>query len=400
MATRRITKDGGDDWANDPSADLFDLLDQRLARAVRNRPNKRRPRNTGYMKEIRPHVWLLKVYRGKEQGKKRYKSETFHGLQDEAARRLTELQLRYGSNSPLRPSEMTFGTVLVLWQQSKEREWAPSTVANHRSIISRLEPLRELKPDGTAPREFSDFYERLGNEGLKPSTVTRLHSVARSSLNWAREQGYVLTNPAALVRSPGAGPSEVDTPTSAQIRQIVTAARETDPLFASLVLFTAVTGARRSEIAGLKWSDIDERDDGDFTVTFQRRISRTEVVPGLKAGKFKRVVVGADLVETVREHSVNAEWVFGTPKSHVSVGTLSRKYKRQIDALGLTDAGTYHGLRHFCGSNLFVETDMTLIEVSAHLGHSKPSTTLDLYAHVVDPDQTGGAQALEGAIAA
>lgn len=61
MATRRITKDSDDDWANDPSAELFDLLDERLARAVRNRPNRRRPRNTGYMKEIRPHVWLLKV---------------------------------------------------------------------------------------------------------------------------------------------------------------------------------------------------------------------------------------------------------------------------------------------------------------------------------------------------
>lgn len=231
MATKRINKGIDDFVETDPSRELLDLLDERLNRAVRNRPNMRRPANTGYMKEVRRHVWLLKVYRGKDaNGKKRYKSETFRGLHDEAARRLSELQLRYGSNSPFSPSEMTFGMVLILWQQSREREWAPSTVANHRSAINRLEPLWDLKPDETAPKEFSDFYERLGNEGLKPSTVTRLHSVARSSLNWARQQGYVLTNPPELVRSPGAGSSDITMPTAAEVRQMITKEREADPL--------------------------------------------------------------------------------------------------------------------------------------------------------------------------
>ena len=43
---------------------------------------------------------------------------------------------------------------------------------------------------------------------------------------------------------------------------------------------------------------------------------------------------------------------------------------------------------------------MTPIEIAAHLGHSCPSITLDLYAHVVDPDQTGAAHALARSIAA
>ena len=400
MAQKRLVKGSDGIVDSDPIEAFLQQQAEEEAAAASEATSARRPKNEGYLAEVRPGVWRLKVYRGRDPlGSKRYKTRTVYGSRSEASRALMELQLEYGSNSPINPSEMTLGLILTLWRAAHRDVWQPATRANHRSIVNRLEPLADIKVDQTKPKIIATFYDGLLRDGLAPSTVTRIHSAARSAVNWAIEQGHVRTNPIQAVRSPGTNKTKPKMPSAAQVAKLVQAAHVSDPLFATLIEFAAVTGARRGEIAGLRWNDVVERPDKDFTVTFQRRVSNGQVVDGLKAGDQKRIVVPRDLVDRLSAASQNTEWVFGTANGFVSVGTISRKYKRLREGLGL-DVGTFHGLRHFCGSNLFTETDMTPIEIAAHLGHSRPSITLDLYAHVVDPDQTGAAQALARAIAA
>lgn len=400
MATERLVKGFDAIVETDPIDAFLQQQEAEKAAAATKQASGRRPGNTGHLDEVRPGVWRLKVYRGRNAlGKKQYKTRTVKGTREEAARALTELQLEYGSNSPVSPSEMTLGLILILWQGAHQDVWQPATKANHQSIVRRLEPLSHIKVDQAKPKVFADFYAELMDEGLAAGTVTRIHSVARSAGNWAVEQGHIRTNPLASVRSPGSGRSKTQMPTATEVAQLIKVAKSSDAQFAALIEFAVVSGARRGEIVGLRWEDISERPDGDFTVRFCRRVSRGVVVEGLKAGDEKSIVVHRELIEQMRAVAKNDEWVFGTKMGHVSVGTISRKYKRLTDGQGL-DVGTFHGLRHFCGSHLFNATDMSPIDIAAHLGHSRPSTTLDLYAHVVEPDQTGAAQALAKVIAA
>ena len=385
-----------------------DILDRFIAATESQKPKQqarppvqaRRPRNTGYKKLVRPGVWDLKVFMGTNPlGKKSYKGERFHGSEPEANRRLAEMQLEYGSNSPRKRTEMTFGMLLMLWQSAHQKIWTEATVANHASCARRLSPLDDIKLDQASPRTFAKFYDGLLDEGLAASYVTRLHSAARSAVVWAVQQGLVTSNPVASVRAPGAGNSDVTIPEPADVSVLIDLAAKKQPWFAALVQFAIVTGARRGEIAALRWEDIEQRSDGDFTVTFSRRISRTKVTSGLKASDSKRLVVDRATIERLEQFRDDSGWVFSGRGGPISVGTISRNYRTFADEVS-TDMGTFHGLRHFCASHLFVQTDMNVIEIANHLGHSRPSTTMDLYAHVVEPEQTGAAHALAALISA
>ena len=67
------------------------------------------------------------------------------------------------------------------------------------------------------------------------------------------------------------------------------------------------------------------------------------------------------------------------------------KFKIILKVAGIKDI-RFHDLRHTAAS-LMLSSGMATIKVAQQLGHSKPSTTLDIYGHLIPGmDKDGGAR--------
>lgn len=168
-------------------------------------------------------------------------------------------------------------------------------------------------------------------------------------------------------------------------------AKKLRPDVADLFRLLALTGARRGEILGLRWSEIDlER--GLIVLPPDRHKSGS-------AGKSRTIHIDASAVAILRarQRSVLATdarlkrivpWVFPKQDGKSPMEPPKRAWLAVRKAAGL-DVLRLHDLRHTYASLLLAEgTPLAL--VGKALGHAKASTT-ERYAHLRDDITRNGA---------
>ena len=194
----------------------------------------------------------------------------------------------------------------------------------------------------------------LGNESWAPETRKSARSSVRSYFAWAQRTGLRSDDPSAnllTVKVPQGKPK----PTPEDV--LDAALRDASPEVVLMILFGAYAGLRRSEIAGLRWSDITP-----YGLRVLGKGGRTRVVP-----LHPRIVTELDTYD-----SGEGDWLFPSPVrrgSHVSGDYVSKWLK---DALG--GAYTAHTLRHRFGTAVYRKCK-DIRAVQELLGHTKPETT-------------------------
>jgi integrase len=91
--------------------------------------------------------------------------------------------------------------------------------------------------------------------GLSAATITQTRGVLSSALRQAVEDGLIAVNPVVAVRRPRIRPRELHWPTPVELSALLEIARGT--LWEIPMLMSVATGARRSEVLGLSWEDVD-----------------------------------------------------------------------------------------------------------------------------------------------
>ena len=177
------------------------------------------------------------------------------------------------------------------------------------------------------------------------------------------------------------------------------------------VLFFALCGLRRAEVAALRWSRID-LDTGRLAVTSS--IEQTgqgirEKPP--KNGKGRVVVLPALLIEELRRYRLRqAEELLRlglrqTDETHVCLRedsspwpprALTHAFARLIRASGLTRV-RLHDLRHGHATHLLAANTHPKV-VQERLGHATIQLTMDTYSHVMPSMQEGAADTIDAAI--
>ncbi len=273
---------------------------------------------------------------------------------------------------------------------------------------------------------------RLGNKG---EAVTRK---ARAALRKALEDAITLEilppetrNPCEKVEVPSEPISEIVIWTKAQSAQFMAEAR-CHRIYP--IIYTAITsGMREGELCALKWSDLEVVPDAQapdkplLLITIRRSlvvvpkrykmvadVGNMEHVIGryyFDAPKTKKskgsVLVGHDTLQLLTEHrrwqqehaaKLGTRWhdfglVFpasnGAPQSP---DNLLRDYYKIIDKAGVPRL-TFHDLRDTHASRLLA-AGKDIGVVSERLRHSRKSTTLDRYVHVLESRRREGAMSL------
>ena len=381
---------------------------------------------------------VLRVYIGRDplNPKRRiWRSKTIPKMGERAAgKELAAFVTEVQSQRPTSPD--TFGELLERWYEARSGDWSPGTATATRQLIdSRLKPLHHVKLRDLSVETLDTFYAELRRRGgrkggpLKASTVVRVHSLVRLALEQALKWGHLTTNPAAHASPGRLEPTDIKPPTPDQVIELLDAAAEHSPELFLFLALDADTGARRGELAALRFSDLDgrllsikralvtgpateenaQRYAGHYWPASWARGGRPSALiekPRPKTRGSRRTVTLApatvELLEAQRLRLNEAYLAGGArypddgfvfPSSRLEAGrptrpeSWTRRFGKLRAELGL-DHVRLHDIRHFVATSLLT-SGVDLATVAGRLGHGGGGkTTLAIYGHFLQaPDE-------------
>ena len=261
--------------------------------------------------------------------------------------------------------------------------------------------------------DLDAFYDRLSQRGLSATSIRRYHAVCSAALNQGIKWGLLEHSPAAQASPPTIERNEPDAPTPEEIKLLIERAEEKDPKLAALLFVAATTGCRRGELCGLRWSDVDFQKS---VLLVRRSISdlpgRLEV-RSTKTGHIRKMALDSatlTVLNVLRQQAVARCETLGTSLdadaylwssspdylSPLRPGSVTSRFIALRNDLGLTHIRLHH-LRHFAAT-VMLAGGVDVRTVAGRLGHSRPTLTLQTYAHVMDVSDRNAAEVLGGSI--
>lgn len=367
----------------------------------------------GYLrkKKGRASYWESVVYIGRDPvtGDSRYDSRGFSARTQKAADELHAQHVVDMAKKRAVDTEGSFGHLLTRWMDHIEGQGlSESTLVGYESVVRQLRaaevgpkkgrralagvPLRELDEE-----MLDGLYSELVKAGRKAQTVRNYHNVVKQALDTAVRWKWLERSPAADVDLPERHPYQVTTTPGAAVAIRLAVAAETsknpDNAVAFKLLFAS--GARRGELCGLRWSDIDF---DERSMKVEQNVVRGRkglVVKGPKRHRTRRLTLDQATVEVLRAYreicDERARWAGTRLKKHGYVFASQpdgsepirpdritqavRRLRDRIEEAGLRT----HDLRHSNATEL-IAAGVDVRTVAGRLGHADPSTTLRIYS--------------------
>lgn len=260
----------------------------------------------------------------------------------------------------------------------------------------------------TDPLDLDGMYREMAENGLSPRSIRFAHSIAHKALADAERQGLVEFNAARRSNPPTSKSARAPKFRIWSAQELATflAHSDSEP-HGMAIRFAACTGARRGEVCGLRWADLDL--DAGQAVIHHALIEMEgggvrEDTP--KNHRERPISLDDDLVVRLRRHrseqnewrlQVGAGWkdddlVFcGPDGSYLRPDVLSRRFRAYAKDAGVPKI-RFHDLRHGHASGL-IEAGYDAATVSSRLGHATTQFTLDVYVKPSTERQSAAAQA-------
>ena len=258
------------------------------------------------------------------------------------------------------------------------------TVDNYLRDIRRLAahagPRGVRAPTGVTTAQLREFVYALKDLGLAPSTIRRQISAIRAYYKFLVGEGLAARDPSERIESPKLGRTLPSVLTVGEIERLLAAPNTDEPLAIrdrALLEFAYATGARVSEVVGLRLQDVMYEDG--LARLFGKGSKQRLIPVGRRA--LGAVALYAREIRPAFDHGEGKGFVFlnarGTRLSRVGAWAV---IKRAAATAGIAKRVTPHTLRHSFATHL-LEGGADLRAVQEMLGHADLSTT-QLYTHV------------------
>ena len=327
-------------------------------------------------------------------GKRRRITNTFKTKKD-AERHLAELVIQHDGDRDA-GSFFTVEQIIGTWYA--ETDHAPSTRYDYERAEKLIPESFKAKEIGELRgADFTKLYAELRRDGRSEWRVLRVHELLRGSLDIAWRYEWIPSNPAKRVTPPKPKRKKPVVPSREKVELVVSALTEgkyADPELLLWIRLASTTGARRGEVAGLRWLDVE-----DGTLWIRRAISYAPgsglTIGTTKTGVERRVALSPAMIAELdqartaqqeRARRLGVEWtegsyVIGSDPSGVlpwrpdrvtnAIKTLTKRL--DVDGIRLKE------LRHFVATQLLA-AGIDVRTVAGRLGHAQTSMTTDVYA--------------------
>lgn len=308
-------------------------------------------------------------------------------------------------------------------QIEKEDNLKHGTIKRFHQLEERTyKAIGHLQIGKITTRQIQSFINNLAEDGINQQTGGGLSTKTQSLylnfisdvFNYGIECGLVANNPCRNVRTIKKPKKESTVYTIEQAQQFIKLLDEQAPskykLFFTLALYG---GFRRGELLGFEWKDIDfdsgiisvnrtslfSKDKGTYTSTPKTKTSQRSlklpdaVMQQLKQFRteqnIERLKLGDQWHDTDR---IFTAWN-GEPMGVDSARHWLTKFCKRNDIPYVN----VHSFRHL-NASLLINNGVDVRTVSATLGHSQTSTTLNIYAHAFQEAQAKASEAVANAL--
>lgn len=241
--------------------------------------------------------------------------------------------------------------------------------------------------------------------GMPISTIRKILVSLNQILKYAARHGYIHQNPMLVAERPREPQSHENGPPG-RIRVLnpkeisALLAAEKDQKYRTMFMLAITSGLRQGELIGLKWPDVDWKAS---QVAVERTFNNQAWYQPKTNGSRRRIDLGPAMLRELKLWrlacpSSELNLVFpndaGGPINHNNL--VVRHFKPAMKAAGIEKI-RWHDLRHTYAS-LLIEQGENIKYIQAQLGHSSPTVTLNVYAHLMKPTNQAAAKRLEGVI--
>ena len=273
-------------------------------------------------------------------------------------------------------SNPLFSDVADLWQEEHFK------MIEHYTAQSYIAPLKDLKSD-FGSQEIKDitaldvqaFLEKMAAQGFAQQTIKLRKIVLSQVLDYAVLHGFIPYNVSAVCKIPKAKKEIRLPPDETEIKKIHAAP---ESIWKKYYLLLMYSGLRREEALALEKSDLDFK---SCTINVNKALIFESNVPHIREyGKTKASARLAPFPKALHSYFENAPkgLIFARDEKPINKGQFDKgtaKFRREN---GITC--TSHQLRHYFATLCHNVIDAK--DAQHLLGHSKVSTTLDIYTNL------------------
>lgn len=258
--------------------------------------------------------------------------------------------------------------------------------------LSKIKPLHLLD----FYKYLKENYRKKDGNPLSDSTIIKYHKllnvIFKTAVNWE----IISNNPAEKVKSAKAKKSKSDFYNEDEIKLLIHSLQVEPIKYKAAVMTTITAGLRLGELIGLKLDNIDFEkntitiekanqylpDKGTFTKetnnessnrTISVRESLIKILKKYQSEQIENQLKCGDLWEGTG--FIFTQWNGKT----MHPDTPSKWFAKFIQKHGLRKI-TFHQLRH-TSATMLINSGINVRVLSARLGHSNTSTTINIYAH-------------------
>ena len=351
--------------------------------------------------------WELRVYGGG--------TRTFRGKRRDAEKALARFVTEVEEGRAVAGQGRTVATLANAWFDARSSVWSPATVGGYRRFLDKvfLPALGAMPLSRIRTEHIDGFYADRRRAGATETTIRRHHSAISPMFNQGIRWGWIGVNPARNTYRPGVADKQVHPPSPAVVAQLMRHVASRDAAMAVFLVLAADTGARLGQLCALRWDDLDV--DARM-LRIVRTLTNTDHIRPLSKTKGRARVVPL-AVGTLRELQAHRKgmkeraFTFGSklPKSAFmfsddpacrtpwKVNTFEHRYlklRREPGAGPGAAEVNFHQLRHYVATQL-IAAGVDVRTVADRLGHSRTSTTGDMYAAPVSEMGRNAADLLE-----
>ena len=348
---------------------------------------------------------VLNLGRDPSTGKRKQQWVSVKGTKKDTEKRLSELLSHIDNGSYIKPYKTTLAEFLDRWLKDYAyANLAPRTAEGYETIIRQhlIPKLGSIPLIRIKPEHIQKYYSETlangrcdGKGALSSLTVRHHHMTLHNALKCAVKWGLLVRNPADAIDAPRTTHTEMKVMSEDDLNMFLEVAKPTP--YYSLFYLALFTGMRRSELLGLRWSDVDLLLCQLSVTRAMHRLRNGDIVfRPPKTAKGRRIVsLSPSTALVLREHREGQETirllqglrlrdndlVFSREDGSPLVpNAVTSAWIRLVRRAGL-EGIRLHDARHTHAS-LMLKQGVHPKIVQERLGHSTIAITLDTYSHV------------------
>ena len=221
----------------------------------------------GHVKELSPGRYLVRISAGRDvlTGCRKQPSCVVRGTKRDAELALARLVIEH-SEGGLSGSDITLNDLFARWQVSPKRNGqrrAHTSLYHDKKRFDRyVAPgFGSRSANGISSGEIARLYdELLMRTELSPRSVLHIHSVLRAMYEWGLRRELISRSPMKRVVPPSVQLRAPQVPERDTVVAHLARMSGKDLVLKLVVGLASVYGLRRSELAGLRWENVDLMD--------------------------------------------------------------------------------------------------------------------------------------------